>query len=44
MVMIDEQQQRQRAEADQRGAGADRQVADHEKNLVHAALVADSAG
>ena len=37
-----QQQQRQRAKADQRLADADRQVADHEKNFVHAALVADS--
>jgi len=29
--------------ADQRRASADRQVADHENNLVHAAVVADSA-
>ena len=43
MAMISKQQQRQRAEADQRRAGANRQVADHEKNLVHAAVVADSA-
>ena len=37
-----QQDKRQRAEADQRVAGADRQVADHEKNLVHARVVADS--
>ena len=43
MAMVSEQQQRQRAKADQRGAGADRQVADREKDLVHAALVTDSA-
>ena len=39
----DQQQQQARAhDADQRDAGADRQVADHQKNFVHAALVADS--
>ena len=37
-----QQQQRERAKADQRVDGADRPVADHEKDLVHAALVADS--
>ena len=43
-MAIDQQQdQRERAEADQGVAGANRQVADHEKNLVHARLVADSA-
>ena len=30
-----EQDKRQRAESDQRGTGANRQVADHKKNLVH---------
>ena len=33
----------QRAKAEQRVAGANRPVADREKNLVHEALVADSA-
>ena len=40
----DDQQQdkRERAEADQRVNGADRPVADHKNNLVHGLLVADS--
>ena len=42
----DDQQQdkRQRAKADQRVAGADRQVADHEKNFVHARSCSRFAG
>ena len=38
-MAIDQQQhQRERAEADQRLADVNRQVADDEKNFVHAAL------
>ena len=39
-----QQHQRERAEADQRLADVDRQVADDEKNFVHARLVARFAG
>jgi hypothetical protein len=39
----EEQDERERAEPDQRLTGVDRRRADHEKNVVHAALVADSA-
>jgi hypothetical protein len=37
-----QQDQRERAEPDQCVTSANRPVADHEKDLVHAALVADS--